>query len=148
MKVAIVTLFPDMFTALTEFGVSRRALEKKLLAIKFWNPRDFTSDAHRTVDGRPYGGGPGMVISVEPVVRCVESLVSKKFELSILWHKFRIQIHHNNRMNHSDVLTCEMPLIQIRHLSFPPTTRIHRNPRVLCQHKGPMHTIQGKAAML
>ena len=73
MKVAIVTLFPEMFSALTNFGVSRRAIEKKLLAIKFWNPRDFSSDRHKTVDDRTYGGGPGMVLMAEPLQSAIHA---------------------------------------------------------------------------
>ena len=63
MKVAIVTLFPEMFTALTDYGISRRALENNLLEVAFWNPRDFSNNRHKTVDDRPYGGGPGMVLA-------------------------------------------------------------------------------------
>ncbi|WP_115719530.1 tRNA (guanosine(37)-N1)-methyltransferase TrmD [Gallaecimonas mangrovi] len=67
MKLAIVTLFPDMFRALTEHGVMGRAIDKGLLQLECINPRDFTSDKHRTVDDRPYGGGPGMLMKVEPL---------------------------------------------------------------------------------
>ncbi|MFT5083300.1 MAG: tRNA (guanine37-N1)-methyltransferase [Lentisphaeria bacterium] len=66
-KVAVITLFPEMFTALTESGITRRAFELGLLQLKLFNPRDFTVDKHRTVDDRPYGGGPGMVMRVEPL---------------------------------------------------------------------------------
>jgi len=58
----VVTLFPEMFSAVTQCGVTRRALEEMRWTLDFWNPRDFTSDNHRTVDDRPYGGGPGMVM--------------------------------------------------------------------------------------
>jgi len=58
----VVTLFPEMFSALTQCGVTRRALEEKRWSLDFWNPRDFATDNHRTVDDRPYGGGPGMVM--------------------------------------------------------------------------------------
>jgi len=63
----VVTLFPALFTALTEFGVSGRAVRNKLVELKFWDPRDFTSDSYRTVDDRPFGGGPGMVMLAEPL---------------------------------------------------------------------------------
>ena len=63
----VVTLFPEMFVALTQSGVTRRALEEKRWSLDFWNPRDFTEDAHRTVDDRPYGGGPGMVMLPMPL---------------------------------------------------------------------------------
>lgn len=62
-----ITLFPEMFTALTQSGVTRRALEDGRWSLNFWNPRDFTEDNHRTVDDRPYGGGPGMVMLSGPL---------------------------------------------------------------------------------
>jgi tRNA (guanine37-N1)-methyltransferase len=66
MNIGIVTLFPDMFAALS-CGITGRAITQKLLTLNFWNPRDYTSDKHRTVDDRPYGGGPGMVMLVQPL---------------------------------------------------------------------------------
>lgn len=63
----VVTLFPEMFVAVSESGVTRRALEEKRWSLDFWNPRDFTEDNHRTVDDRPYGGGPGMLMMVQPL---------------------------------------------------------------------------------
>lgn len=63
----IITLFPEMFSALTAFGITRRALERQLYEIAYWNPRDFVDNPHRTVDDRPYGGGPGMVMMAEPL---------------------------------------------------------------------------------
>ncbi len=63
----VVTLFPALFAALTEYGVSGRAIRNKLVELKFWDPRDFTSDSYRTVDDRPFGGGPGMVLLAEPL---------------------------------------------------------------------------------
>lgn len=66
-RVAVVTIFPEMFAALTDYGISGRAVKDGLLEVRCWNPRDFTSDRHRTVDDRPYGGGPGMVMLAEPL---------------------------------------------------------------------------------
>jgi tRNA (guanine37-N1)-methyltransferase len=68
-----VTLFPEMFAAVAEWGITRRALERGQWGLGLWNPRDFTSDAHRTVDDRPYGGGPGMVMMVEPLELAIEA---------------------------------------------------------------------------
>ena len=62
-----VTLFPQMFAALTESGITSRALKAARYSLELWNPRDFTSDNYRTVDDRPYGGGPGMVMLAEPL---------------------------------------------------------------------------------
>lgn len=66
-KIAIVTLFPEMFSALTDYGITSRAIKQGLLAITYINPREFTEDNHQTVDDRPYGGGPGMVMKIEPL---------------------------------------------------------------------------------
>ena len=67
MRIHVVTLFPQMLDAVTAYGITGRAVERGLLNIERWNPRDFTTDRHRTVDDRPYGGGPGMVMMVEPL---------------------------------------------------------------------------------
>lgn len=67
MRAAVITLFPEMFTALTESGITRRATESGLFELKCINPRDYAEDKHRTVDDRPYGGGPGMVMRVAPL---------------------------------------------------------------------------------
>ena len=66
-----VTLFPEMFAAVTDSGITRRALEQGLWCLGLWNPRDFTSDNYRTVDDRPYGGGPGMVMLAEPLAKAI-----------------------------------------------------------------------------
>jgi len=68
----IVSIFPEMFAALTASGITRRAAERGLYEIGFHNPRDFVADAHRTVDDRPYGGGPGMVMLAEPLESAIE----------------------------------------------------------------------------
>lgn len=67
MWLGVVSLFPGMFDAVTEYGVTGRAVKNELLSLQFWNPRDFTTDKHRTVDDRPYGGGPGMLMKVQPL---------------------------------------------------------------------------------
>lgn len=66
-RIAVITLFPEMFSALSDYGISGRALKNKLFELQLINPRDFTKDRHQTVDDRPYGGGPGMVMRVEPL---------------------------------------------------------------------------------
>jgi tRNA (guanine37-N1)-methyltransferase len=70
----VVTLFPGMFDAITGSGITGRALQKGLWRLVAWNPRDFTTDNYRTVDDRPYGGGPGMVMLAEPLERSLEAL--------------------------------------------------------------------------
>ncbi|WP_133406202.1 tRNA (guanosine(37)-N1)-methyltransferase TrmD [Parashewanella tropica] len=67
MWLGIITLFPEMFRAVTDFGVTGRAVKSGLLEVQLWNPRDFTHDKHRTVDDRPFGGGPGMLMMVQPL---------------------------------------------------------------------------------
>ncbi len=67
MRIAVVTLFPEMFDAITDYGVSGRAVKQGLIELKHFNPRDWTRDKHQTVDDRPYGGGPGMVMKVQPL---------------------------------------------------------------------------------
>lgn len=67
----VITLFPEMFAALTGSGITRRARDRALYEIAFHNPRDFATDAHRTVDDRPYGGGPGMVMLAEPLQKAI-----------------------------------------------------------------------------
>ena len=69
----VITLFPEMFSALTGSGITRRAIDRGLYALGFHNPRDYTSDPHRTVDDRPYGGGPGMVMLAEPLMQSISA---------------------------------------------------------------------------
>jgi tRNA (guanine37-N1)-methyltransferase len=70
----VVTLFPEMFTAITGSGITSRALEAGLYSLTTWNPRHFTTDNYRTVDDRPYGGGPGMVMLAEPLERALDGI--------------------------------------------------------------------------
>ena len=67
MEIDVITLFPGMFDAVKEHGITARAIDAERLVLRCWNPRDYTSDRHRTVDDRPYGGGPGMVMKTEPL---------------------------------------------------------------------------------
>ncbi len=69
----VVTLFPEMFAAVTHSGISGRALETGLWSLGLWNPRDFTRDNYRTVDDRPYGGGPGMLMLAEPLEQALDA---------------------------------------------------------------------------
>lgn len=67
MWFGVITLFPEMFDAITQHGVTGRAVRSELLSIQCWSPRDFAHDKHRAVDDRPYGGGPGMLMKVQPL---------------------------------------------------------------------------------
>lgn len=71
LRVDVVTLFPDMIHAQLQYGVVGRARERGLLQVQCWNPRDFSTDNHRSVDDRPYGGGPGMVMMIEPLRQAI-----------------------------------------------------------------------------
>src|SRR5260370_16413048 len=74
MKFEIVTIFPDFFRGPLDYGIVRRARETKLIEISIHDLRGFTTDKHRTVDDRPFGGGEGMVLKPKPLFQCVESL--------------------------------------------------------------------------
>ena len=67
MRFDVVSLFPEMFSVVRDFGVTGRAVERGIVELALWNPRDYTRDRHRSVDDRPYGGGPGMVMMIEPL---------------------------------------------------------------------------------
>lgn len=74
MRFDAVSLFPELFDAVLDYGITRRALDRGLYRFKSWNPRDFTDDPHRTVDDRPYGGGPGMLMLAEPLDRALNAV--------------------------------------------------------------------------
>ena len=80
----VVTLFPDMFAALTDHGIARRAREQGLWQLALWNPRDFTTDPYRTVDDRPYGGGPGMVMLAEPLEKAISAARRQRPEAKVI----------------------------------------------------------------
>ena len=71
LRIGVVSLFPEMFAAVTAYGITGRAVARGILEVNTFNPRDYTHDVHRTVDDRPYGGGPGMVMLYEPVVAAI-----------------------------------------------------------------------------
>jgi len=73
MRFDVVTLFPEMVGHAGRFGVTGRALERGLVELSLWNPRDYTYDRHRVVDDRPYGGGPGMVMKVQPLRDAIQA---------------------------------------------------------------------------
>lgn len=73
MKVGVISLFPEMFQAITQYGVTGRAIKSGLISVDYFNPRDFTHDKHNTVDDRPYGGGPGMLMKVQPLKDAIAS---------------------------------------------------------------------------
>lgn len=83
MRIDVVTLFPDLFSIITESGVTGRAHSQKLWMLSTWNPRDFTEDVHRTIDDRPYGGGPGMVMMAGPLSKAVAAAQAQRVACGI-----------------------------------------------------------------
>lgn len=75
VRIGVVTLFPDMFKALTDFGVTGRAVRKGLLTVEFFNPRDYATDNYQTVDDRPFGGGPGMLMKFDTLKQAITRAV-------------------------------------------------------------------------
>ena len=78
LQIDVVTLFPPMFAAVTGSGVTGRARDRKLYELVLWNPRDFAANAYRTVDDRPYGGGPGMVMMAEPLEKALGAAAQRQ----------------------------------------------------------------------
>jgi tRNA (guanine37-N1)-methyltransferase len=79
----VITIFPEMFDALADHGITRRALDEKVFELRTWDPRDFTTDNYRRVDDRPYGGGPGMVMLPDPLQACVDAAKSRQKEAGV-----------------------------------------------------------------
>jgi len=88
MHFGLVTLFPEMFRLIEDYGVVGRAITNGLVTLDAWNPRDFTDDRHRTVDDRPYGGGPGMLMKIQPLQDAIQA-AKKHFNSSELGGKVR-----------------------------------------------------------
>ncbi len=84
MQFHIITLFPQAFDSYIGESIVKRAIEKKKIKVSFYNPRDFTKDKWKRVDRRPYGGGPGMVLEAESVLRAVEKAIGKKERRAVL----------------------------------------------------------------
>jgi tRNA (guanine37-N1)-methyltransferase len=79
----VISLFPQMFDALTKQGITARALENRIYELALWNPRDFTSDNYKTIDDRPYGGGPGMVMLAEPLEKAIKAARQRQLEAGV-----------------------------------------------------------------
>ena len=84
MRIDIITIFPEMFREVFDFGIVRRAREGSLVDVRVHDLRDFTTDKHRSTDDAPYGGGPGMVMKVEPLVSAVEAIATDDARLVLL----------------------------------------------------------------
>ena len=100
----VVTLFPPMFDAISQYGITSRALENKLCDLNLWNPRDYTTDNHRTVDDRPYGGGPGMVMLAEPLEQAIEAAKVRQQAAGVVKPKVVHLSPSGKPMTHDDVM--------------------------------------------
>jgi tRNA (guanine37-N1)-methyltransferase len=84
MRFVVISLFPEMFAAITQHGITSRALEKKIYSLNVINPREFTTDNHKTVDDRPYGGGPGMVMLAEPLAKAIQAAKAQNTKARVI----------------------------------------------------------------
>ncbi|HIF50787.1 MAG TPA: tRNA (guanosine(37)-N1)-methyltransferase TrmD [Thiotrichaceae bacterium] len=84
-RLDVITLFPEMFSSVVEHGVIGRAVTDELIGFRSWNPRDYTKDKHQTVDDRPYGGGPGMVMMYEPVCSAIAKAKQAQPETKVIY---------------------------------------------------------------
>mgnify|MGYP001816544970 CR=1 FL=1 len=85
MRIDVITLFPELVEQVIEYGVVGRAAEHNLLELHCWNPRDYTHDRHRTVDDRPYGGGPGMLMKVQPLQDAIAAVRQQNPEARLVY---------------------------------------------------------------
>lgn len=100
MQIDAITLFPEMFESLTRFGVSRRAVEQSIWQFSAWNPRDFTNDNYRTIDDRPYGGGPGMVMLADPLHKAIAAAKQRQQQHGVAKSHVVYLSPQGSRLNH------------------------------------------------
>lgn len=103
MQFDVVSLFPPMFEAVTKYGITRRALEEGLWSLTVWDPRDFTLDNYRTIDDRPYGGGPGMVMLAEPLEAAIEQAQQRQRAAGVSRPKVIYVSPQGKRLDHATV---------------------------------------------
>jgi tRNA (guanine37-N1)-methyltransferase len=105
MQFDVVTLFPEMFEAVTRSGITRRAFEQSRCGLALWNPRDFTIDNYRTVDDRPYGGGPGMVMLAKPLEAAIDAAKLRQTARGISSPRVIYLSPQGQPLNHEKVVT-------------------------------------------
>ena len=108
MQFDVITLFPEMFVALTQSGVTRRAFDQKKCALSLWNPRDFTVDNHRTVDDRPYGGGPGMVMLAKPLEAAITAAKQRQHEAGLAMPRVLFMSPQGRTLTHQRVMQLKL----------------------------------------
>lgn len=103
MRFDIISLFPEMFDAITKFGITSRAEARRIYSLNVINPRDFTQDNHKSVDDRPYGGGPGMVMLAEPLAQAIDLAKKNQSNLSVKSHVVHLS-PRGKALNHEKVM--------------------------------------------
>ncbi|MFT0850982.1 tRNA (guanosine(37)-N1)-methyltransferase TrmD [Achromobacter sp. F4_2707] len=106
MRIDIISLFPEMFSVVGELGVTGRAQRLGLWSMHVWNPRDYTHDVHRTVDDRPYGGGPGMVMLAEPLEKALDNALAARASAGAI----SVASSHSQQVSHTETGT-DTPVI-------------------------------------
>lgn len=104
MQFDVVTLFPEMFRALTEWGITSRAAKQGRFGLRTWNPRDFTTDNYRTVDDRPYGGGPGMVMLAKPLEAAIQAAKAAQGQQGVAGARVVMMSPQGARLDHEAVM--------------------------------------------
>ncbi|MDN5882945.1 MAG: tRNA (guanosine(37)-N1)-methyltransferase TrmD, partial [Nitrosospira sp.] len=108
----VITLFPEMFDAITGYGITGRAKESGFYRLHTWNPRDFTEDNHRTVDDRPYGGGPGMLMLAQPLEDAITAARNRQIANGICGTKVVYLSPQGRLLDHDGVMElCELPAL-------------------------------------
>lgn len=100
----VVTLFPEMFNAITEHGITRKARKNNIFNLKTWNPRDFTHDNYRTIDDSPYGGGPGMVMMAQPLDDAITQAKQRQIEVGVQTTQVIYLTPQGKQLNHQLVM--------------------------------------------
>jgi tRNA (guanine37-N1)-methyltransferase len=104
MQFDVVTLFPEMFRALTDWGITSRAAKQQRYGLRTWNPRDFTTDNYRTIDDRPYGGGPGMVMLARPLEDAIGAAKAAQAQQGIERTRVLLMSPQGARLTHERVM--------------------------------------------
>ncbi|AOY91359.1 tRNA (guanosine(37)-N1)-methyltransferase TrmD [Cupriavidus sp. USMAA2-4] len=104
MQFDVITLFPEMFRALTDWGITSRAAQQQRYALRTWNPRDFTADNYRTIDDRPYGGGPGMVMLAKPLEDALDAAAAVQAQAGVERPHTVLMSPQGARLDHAKVM--------------------------------------------
>ncbi|MBB3013467.1 tRNA (guanosine(37)-N1)-methyltransferase TrmD [Cupriavidus alkaliphilus] len=104
MQFDVITLFPEMFRALTDWGITSRAAKQQRYALRSWNPRDFTVDNYRTIDDRPYGGGPGMVMLAKPLDDAIDAAVAAQAQAGVTQPHVALMSPQGKTLTHAKVM--------------------------------------------